>query len=729
MRRSLSRRGFMAGATAGAASVLELQQGSAAVADPAQPGHTDDQEHPEAASQKRPDASPHPPHAKFSEIPLHCIEPQGWLKAFLTAQKDGITGHLDATGGFPFNTTAWAGPSLAHDPPEWWAWEQTAYWVDGMIRCGHLLQDKSLIEKASKRINYVLDHPDQDGYLGPEYLKQRNRWPHVVFFRALCAHSSATQDARIVAAIKRHFLSSPYNYKGGRDICAIEAMIWAYQRDGDPALLRLAEASYKNMDNAGGGGVSTAAFTDGKPSRAHGVGYNEAAKLGAILYLYTGNPDQLKVSTAAYKKLDQYHMLVDGVNTLTEGLKPVTVLESHETCDITDYAWSVGYVLMATGEAEYSDKIERACFNAAPGAVTEDFQGLQYFSCPNQVIAAHNSNHNVFYRGNMGMAYGPSHMDIAQCCPGNVNRVMPNYAARMWMKDASNGLVAALYGPSKVTFPAGERQQEVTITENTRYPFSDRIVFTMQMAADTRFPFTVRIPGWCKAAKISVNNQPLERETSASTFVTIDRTFRDKDEVVVVLPQETKATMWPSDGIAVERGPLVYSLKIEEEWESMEKVAAAAEAVIGTYDILTKYPGLVARNAYPKSPWNYALDIDPATIAKEAQVSEMEWQDEHPWSRLAPPITLRVPAKRVIGWVLEEADEVTEQGTWDRPGQMFKRQGHFVMTPPLPSESGPPVTLGGETEMITLVPYGCARLRLTIFPQARKIASLSQKKA
>jgi hypothetical protein len=55
------------------------------------------------------------------------------------------------------------------------------------------------------------------------------------------------------------------------------------------------------------------------------------------------------------------------------------------------------------------------------------------------------------------------------------------------------------------------------------------------------------------------------------------------------------------------------------------------------------------------------LDIDPATIAKEAQVSEMEWQDEHPWSQLAPPIALRVPARRVIGWVLDEADEVTEQ--------------------------------------------------------------------
>jgi hypothetical protein len=728
MRRGISRRSFVAGATAGTAAAFEVNRGAVATPDFGQAVSTDRQEQPEVASPSRPEASPHPAHARFSELPLGCIEPQGWLKAYLKTQKEGITGHLDETGGFPFNTYGWAGPGISDVPPEWWAYEQTAYWVDGMIRCGHLLRDNDLIEKASKQINYVLDHPDKDGYLGPEYLKSRNRWPHVVFFRALFAHSSATGDARIVAAIKRHFLSSPYTYAGGRDVCAIEAMLWAYGRDGDPALLRMAEDTYRNMAGARGG-MSPAAFMDGKPSQAHGVGYNEAAKLGAILYSYTGNADYLKVSIAAYQKLDQYHLLPEGVNTSTEGLKPVTPLESHETCDITDYAWSVGYLLMATGLAEYSDKIERACFNAAPGAVTEDFKGLQYFSCPNQVIAAHNSNHNLFYKGNRAMAYGPAHMDIAQCCSGNVNRVMPNFAARLWMKDGGNGLVAALYGPSRVTCAVGERHQEVTITENTRYPFSDRIVFTMQMAQDTRFPFTVRIPTWCRTPRISVNGQPLERQMSAGTFVTIDRTFRDKDEVAVVLPQEVKATLWPMDGIVIERGPLVYSLKIEEEWQSFEQVAEAAEAVIGIYDLNKKYPGLVARNAYPKSPWNYALEVDPESVARNVQVSELEWPEEHPFSGAAPPIMLRVPARRVIGWQLEEMKELVQQGDWDHPQAMHTRRGQFVLTPQLPSASGPPVRLADATETITLVPYGCARLRLTIFPQARRVAALTQPQA
>jgi hypothetical protein len=546
----------------------------------------------------------------------------------------------------------------------------------------------------------------------------------------MAAHDSATGDPRILPAIKRHFLSSPHTYASGRDVLAIEAMLWAYSHDPgrDPALLRMAQDTYAKLAStpAGGRGMSPAMFMDGKPSRAHGVSYNETAKLGALLYTYTGDAELLKPSIAAYQKLDQFHMLPEGVNTSTEGLKDTGPLESHETCDITDFAWTVGYLLMATGRVEYSDKIERACFNAAPGAVTEDFEGLQYFSCPNQVIAAHNSNHNLFYKGNRAMAYGPSHMDIAQCCSGNVNRVMPNFAARTWMKDANNGLVAALYAPSKVTYPVGERRQEVTITENTRYPFSDRIVFNMQMAQDTKFPFTVRVPAWCKSPRITINNQPFNGAMGSGTFVTIDRLFRDKDEIVVTLPQEVTVTHWPLDGIAIERGPLVYSLKIEERWESFDQVAAAAEAVLGVYDITAKFPGLQIRNAYPNSPWNYALEIDPQTVAKQVQVSEMEWRDEHPFSGAAPPIILKAPARKVIGWKLEESDEIVQQGDWDHPQAMHTRKGHFVLTPQLPTASGPKVTLGDASEMVTLVPYGCARLRLTIFPQVKQIRSFAR---
>ena len=104
----------------------------------------------------------------------------------------------------------------------------------------------------------------------------------------------------------------------------------------------------------------------------------------------------------------------------------------HETCDITDHTWALAYLLQATGDARYADRIEQVIFNALPGSITKDFHALQYFSCPNQVIATSTSNHNLFMRGLNWMSYRPDHE--VQCCPGNLHRAMPNFVSKMWMR-------------------------------------------------------------------------------------------------------------------------------------------------------------------------------------------------------------------------------------------------------------------------------------------------------
>jgi uncharacterized protein len=720
----MSRRGFIAKAIAGSTSLLALERAIVSETNSAQRDATGNQpQSVNGSSRSSDDAAAHPQFAAFSEIPLHCIEPEGWLKAYLVRQKNGITGHLDESGGFPFNTYGWAGPGISDVPADLFAYEQTGYWVDGMIRCAFLLQDADLIRKATQHTNYVLQHPDKDGYLGPLALKRETRWPHVVFFRALSAQASATEDKNIASEVKRHFLSSPYPYAGAREACSIEAILWAYEHENDPALLRLADEIYRKFESSlDVNGVSPATYVDGKPSDAHGVTYNEMAKLGALLYMNTGKENYLRVSVEAYKKIDAFYMLVDGVHSSSEGLRKVTSLESHETCDISDYTWSVGYLLMATGNADYADKIERACFNAAPGAVSEDFTSLQYFSCPNQVIAAHNTNHNIYFRGDRTMAFATAH--IAACCSGNVNRAMPNFAARMWMRDADNGLVAALYAPSKVTYRVGKDRRKVTITEKTRYPFSDRIEFAMNMEQDTEFPFTVRIPGWCKAAGVVINGKPIDGKAEAGTFVKINRKFSDGDVVAVMLPQEIKATSWPSNGFAIERGPIVFSLKIDEEWEPMDKAVEACIGEIGVYNLKRRYPGLLGNNVYPKSPWNYALDIDLNNASAKVNLTERQWRDENPWSANEPPILLEVPARRLAGWELDRKQEIVLEGGINDPGlvptksnssQMTKK-GDFVFTPDLPTSESADLELASGTEMVTLVPYGCAKLRVTVFP-------------
>ena len=110
----------------------------------------------------------------------------------------------------------------------------------------------------------------------------------------------------------------------------------------------------------------------------------------------------------------------------------------------------------------------------------------------------------------------------------------------------------------------------------------------------------------------------------------------------------------------------------------------------------------------PKSPWNYALDVDPGNIAKQIEVVQGIMTDT-PWSDEGhAPVELKAPARRVEGWTL------TDKWPQGRPGRLNPGQ---KITPDLPA----PATMKlGEKETITLVPLGSTCLRMTVFPKVLK---------
>lgn len=646
-------------------------------------------------------------YAKFRELPLSSIRPEGWLRRYLEVQRDGLTGHLEVTG-YPFNGPGWGGREIrGHQGSHWWPYEQTGYWIDGMIRCGHLLNDPFLIGKAARHLEYVLKHAASDGYLGPMFMRQgepNSRWPHAVFFRALAAQHSALGDARIPAALARHYRAGGCKHTAARDVCNVESMLWAYGQTGDKRLLKLAIEAYEghNRDEPEADASMNVLLTS-RRAKEHGVTFNEIGKLGAILYLHTGNRKYLRATVNGYRKIDRDHMLADGVCSSTEGLNGDDALASHETCDIADYSWALGYLLMATGEARYADKIEKAVFNAAPGAVkSDDFKALQYFSCPNQIVADSTSNHNLFFRGSDWMSYRPNPM--VQCCPGEVNRIMPNFAARMWMTDGKSGIVAAFYGPSVLNTTVAGRP--LTIVEETQYPFSEYIDFTVRTGKPVRFALHLRIPAWCRGARLLVNGRPFGRAPVSGAFVKIERLFAHNDRVSLVLPMKLRLARRPDGGVSVERGPLVYALKIEELWQ------------VEQYKKCTRdFP---AWKIYPGSAWNYALCVDQKTIQDRTEVL-FRTMPAHPWSAAATPVELRIPARRVAGWKMIRARRVWRQDNVTFPEKgltEFYRKGDYRLTPPLPDPATLCGRLAGKEEMITLIPYGCTQLRITVFPQA-----------
>ncbi|MGB6134505.1 MAG: beta-L-arabinofuranosidase domain-containing protein [Acidobacteriaceae bacterium] len=645
-------------------------------------------------------------------LPPGAVRPEGWLRGYLQKQAAQLGSHLPEVS-WPFTEAYW-GDQLegAYFTPEqqyenWWPWEQRGYWIDGATRLGILLEDEELLAKTRIPIEYTLSHPDKEGYLGPEIfedpLGDYHRWPQVVFFRSLEAISDSgtplagISHRAIAEEMQRHYLNDIASYgKPKRNINNVESMLWCYEQTRDPKLLALAEKSWKEYmkysDDPDNGDLGLLRVLSDAPIDAHGATYAETAKQPAILYLYTGKQDYLKFGLTAQRRIFDYHMLIDGIPSTSEWFGRRTSLDSHETCDITDHTWSWGYYLMATGDGSWGDHVERACFNAAPGAIRNDWKALQYFSSPNQFLATLNSDQNwpAFKEHGGGMmAYQPNPGQRTACCGGNVHRVMPNYVIRMWMKSADGGLAATLYGPSTVRTTVGADNQPVEIVQTTHYPYEEQIRFRINTSRPVEFPLSLRIPVWCQEPHLTINGSAVNAQRNEKGFVVLNRSFAPGDTLALTLPMSLALSRWPQNGIGIERGPLVYSLPIQAHWTS---------TVIPRYST-AEFP---CWEATPESPWNYGLALDEANLEKQVEVKKQPAAANANFDPLEnPPITLTVPARKIEGWEL--------MANPDDPAQEF--------TPALPDLTASQAS--GPVELITLAPYGSTKLRVTIFPAVK----------
>lgn len=633
----------------------------------------------------------------FVELPVGAVKPLGWTKAWLERQGAGLTGHPENMG-YPFDTCMLGGtipaPSVKHGD-NWWRYEQSGYFFDGVTRLSHLIDDPNVHRLHQQAIDDIMTNSTDRGYGSSVFL-----WPNAVIGRGVAADWSAAttpaQKAALQALIERVVLTRPWPY--GRDGVNAETGLYLYAQTGDKRFLDLATQAYIHYLTEQDSFCTRAKITGPDAFKEHGVTAAETLKMLALMYLYSGDAEALALSTTAFEKVTAHGLMPDGAPVSSEFLGTAEFNSLHETCDISDWTWSMGYCMMATGDAKWADIIERSIFNALPGAVTKDFKQFQYFSCANQILATSTSSHNVMTR----MSYRAAH--DTECCGGNVNRAMPNYVIRQWMKlPASSprpGLAVVLYGPSQVTTEiAGET---VTITQTTDYPFRDSIRFKVQTTRPVTFDLTLRIPGWCTAATLSINKTPYTGKLEAGTFATVSRRFKHGDVLELTLPMELRSEDWFDGRSAVIlRGPLVYTLDIAEKRVEITKDPPFVEANLNG-NLIQGFPAV---DFTPASEWRYG--IDPAVTADLKQIRVIETpMTANPFLPGKSPVYLELPLRRLPKWKPDWTAEPTLATDGDHV--------HKVTPSSLPKKNDMQDAEIATTQR--LVPYGSTHIRLTTLP-------------
>lgn len=608
----------------------------------------------------------------FDALPLGSVRPQGWLLKQCELQRDGLTGNAEILYADDLGTnSAWLGGSGEN-------WERGPYYFKGLVALAYTLNDGGLKQKAQKWMDWLLTHQRADGYIGPA--ANDDWWPRMAATYALKDYYEATGDSRVPDLLSNYFRymlfampKRPLNEWGkARAGDEMDVALWLYNRSGDTNLLSLVQLlrqqAYDWTDI-----FSKDRFmlfgTDFHPK--HNVNVEQALKLPSVYYQLSGQPDDDKALALGLNSLMREHGLACGINSGTEFLSGNASIQGVELCATVEAMLSLETAVRITGDPALADRLETISFNALPAGLANDIKGLQYYTLPNNVVITE-GGHGFNQDYPNGTVPGP--YSGYPCCRYNLHMGWPKLAQNSWAATADGGLAAIAYVPVIVNTRIGGKA--VQITEDTGYPFEEQVRLKISVSKPMGFPLMLRVPGWCSNATITVNGHP-QRHVTPGSFHRISRTWKNGDSVIIQLPMPVQLQSGPSRAVAINRGPIVYSLKIGERW-----------------DIRTPDPrklGFDEFEVHPTTPWNYALELNQANPASSLTFTKVS-VPENPFDPSQPSVALLAKARLLPDWTIG----------W---------RGTHAFEPPLS-----PVASASPLENVTLVPFGSQHLRVSWFP-------------
>jgi uncharacterized protein len=636
----------------------------------------------------------------YQEVALSAVKPRGWLQQQLDIMRRGTTGHLDEVHAKIARDNGWLGGQGD-------GWEETPYWLDGAVPLAYLLDDPALKTKVLKYINWTLDNQRPSGYFGPVTKAEREKnakitpgncgdgedwWPKMVMLKVLRQYYSATGDTRVITFMTSFFKYQMQAIDGcpigrwtewgtARGIENIMLAQWLYGITKDKDLLALAERIETQsfpwatwLGNRDWVMNAAANQTEQHWMSRHAVNVGMGLKAPAIHYQRTANPQYLNAQKTGWSDLMLLHGLPMGIFSGDEDLHGNDPTQGVELCAIVESMYSLEEIIAITGDIRYMDALERMTFNALPTQTTDDYNAKQYFQIANQVqISRGVFDFSLPFDREMtnvlGMRSGYT------CCLANMHQGWTKFAHHLWYATPNGGFAALEYAPNEFKTKAGT--EDVTIAEITNYPFDDVIDFVITTKKEVSFPLLLRIPSWCREASILLNGMPLRKEKGGQV-VTVERTWKNKDKLTLQLPMEVQISTWAKNSKAVERGPLVYALKVGERWEK------ETDPVEGDYF-----------SVYPTQGWNYGLLEEAIRNPGAMKVSVSPLPNPFVWNQKSAPITITSAARKIPGW--KAIDGVAHQPVTERFG-IYK------------GKTSP------EVENITLIPYGFTKVRIVAFP-------------
>ncbi len=495
----------------------------------------------------------------FYKLPVGSIQPRGWLGHQLGLMRDGQVGQLPRISPWCVKEgNAWLDPEGTGKA----GWEELPYWLKGYGDLAYILDDKDMIAEALVWIEGILASQRADGWFGPLENEKSldgapDLWPNMIALNCLQSYHEYTSDPRVIDFMTRYFewqLAVPEDqfmrgyWPAIRAGDNLESVYWLYNRTRDGRLIELAHKIHRCMARWDEGVINW-----------HGVNITQGFREPAEYYVLSHDPAHLDATVRNYDEvMAMTSRCLAGCSARTRMHDPAMMTRGRRR---RHAAWSSSCIASRCSGIPFGLIGARRSHSTTSRPRRRPTWSLHYPTAPNMP------------RLDKPMTSRPAFRTAARCsvtirtgtdAANNVSHGWP-HAEHLWMaapwqwasRDATRS-------PSSATVGDGV---QIRITESTGYPSARSSSFTLSSERAAEFPIFLRGARMVRVGQGRDQRSRGRHDTAPLAGRAAGAALGAQRGCTPHCPCPSGVDRWLANhqAASVSRGPLTYSLAIDEE--------------------------------------------------------------------------------------------------------------------------------------------------------------------